>query len=84
MESTFGRVKRDPIYVDVKLSDEDVCAICLKVLDIRKEDDDEVALEAAMDTLRVLPYQHFSTRPTFGSGLCLMYHVLYVIIGILL
>jgi len=40
------------------LKDNDVCAICLSVLDIRKEDDDEAALEAAMETLRVLPCMH--------------------------
>jgi len=56
IQSSAPRVEREPILVPLK--DDDVCAICLGVLDIRKEDDDEAALEAAMETLRVLPCMH--------------------------
>jgi hypothetical protein len=52
IESSPAPVERNPVFLYVKLSDEDVCAICLKVLDIRKEEDDEAAFEAAMETLR--------------------------------
>jgi len=56
IQSSAPRVEGEPILVPLK--DDDVCAIYLGVLDIRKEDDDEAALEAAMETLRVLPCMH--------------------------
>lgn len=53
--SSPAPVERNPVFLYVKLTDEDLCAICLKVLDIRKEDDDEATAEAAMETFRALP-----------------------------
>ena len=50
IQSSPPRVEREPILVELPLKDDDVCAICLGVLDIRKEDDDEAALE--------LPWRH--------------------------
>ena len=54
IQSSAPHVEREPILVELPLKDDDVCAICLGVLDIIKEDEDEDALEAAMETLRVL------------------------------
>ena len=36
IQSSTPRVEREPILVEVPLKDDDVCAICLDVLDIRK------------------------------------------------
>jgi len=58
IQSSAPRVERKPILVELPLKDDEVCAICLGVLDIKKEDGDETALEAAMETMRVLPCMH--------------------------
>ncbi|KAG0537853.1 hypothetical protein BDA96_03G184300 [Sorghum bicolor] len=56
--SSPAPVQRNPVFLDVKLAEEDLCAIYLKVLDTTKEGDDEGALEAAMEMLRALPCSH--------------------------
>lgn len=58
VQSSAPHGERKHVFVDVPLIDDDVCAICLNVLDIRKEGDDEAALEATIETLRVLPCIH--------------------------
>lgn len=50
------RKKVEPI--EVPLENDDECAICLEVIDTRKEGDDEASLEAFNETLRMLPCKH--------------------------